>query len=339
MKIEKEIRRGEDKMKALLLKEPNQWKEMKVEEIDKPIAGTGEVVVKIHAAGLNPVDYKTATGGNPNWTYPHILGLDAAGTIHEVGEGVTDWKIGDRVVYHGDFNKNGAYAEYGVTTAHTISRIPDSLSFEEAAALPTAGYTAYQALFRKLPMSSIDTILIHAGAGGVGGFAVQLAKNVGKTVISTASKHNHEYVRSLGADLVIDYREDDVKEKVMAFTNGRGVDAVLDTVSRENATASLDLIAYNGHIAHIAGAPDYKKVKPFTRVISFHEVALNAIHHNQDEVAERDLAKMGDELLALVAEKKVSPLIEQVISLEEVPETLGKLSERHVKGKIVCKIL
>ncbi|MED1205798.1 zinc-binding dehydrogenase [Heyndrickxia acidicola] len=325
-------------MKALLLKGKNEWRTMKVEEIDRPRPQKGEVVGEVHAVGLNPVDYKTATGGNPNWEYPHILGLDVAGTIYETGEGVTDWRKGDRVVYHCDFNKKGGFAEYAVTTAHTISRIPDSVSFEEAAALPTAGYTAYQALFRKLPLSSIDTILIHGGAGGVGGFAVQLAKLAGKKVISTASAKNHDYVLSLGADLVIDYQHEDVKERVMEWTDGHGVDAVLDTVSRDSATASLDMIAYNGHIAHIAGAPDYSRIKPFTKVISYHEVALNAIHHNHDRIAEKDLARIGDEFLALVAEKKILPLLERVISLEEVPNALEELSKRHVKGKMVAKL-
>ncbi len=325
-------------MKALLLQDKNKWTEMKVEEIEKPLPNKGEVVVEVHAVGLNPVDYKTATNGNPHWTYPHILGLDVAGTIDAVGEGVVDWKKGDRVVYHGDFMKKGGYAEYAVTTAHSISRIPDAVTFEEAAALPTAGYTAYEALFRKLPMNHIQTILIHGGAGGVGGFGVQLAKNAGKTVFSTASAHNHEYVKSLGADYVIDYREENVVEKVLELTNGRGVDAVLDTVSAKNATDSLDMIAYRGHLAHIAGAPDYTKVKPFTKVISYHEVALNAAHHIDDMIAQADLAKMGDELLALVAEKKVAPMIESIISLKEVPSALEELSKRHVKGKIITKV-
>ncbi|NGY85799.1 zinc-binding dehydrogenase [Bacillus megaterium] len=325
-------------MKALLLQDKNKWTEMKVEEIEKPLPNKGEVVVEVHAVGLNPVDYKTATNGNPHWTYPHILGLDVAGTIDEVGEGVVDWKKGDRVVYHGDFMKKGGYAEYAVTTAHSISRIPDAVTFEEAAALPTAGYTAYEALFRKLPMNHIQTILIHGGAGGVGGFGVRLAKNAGKTVFSTASAHNHEYVKSLGADYVIDYREENVVEKVLELTNGRGVDAVLDTVSAKNATDSLDMIAYRGHLAHIAGAPDYTKVKPFTKVISYHEVALNVAHHIDDMMAQADLAKMGDELLALVAEKKVAPMIERIILLKEVPSALEELSKRHVKGKIIAKI-
>ena len=325
-------------MKALLLQDKNKWTEMKVEEIEKPLPNKGEVVVEVHAVGLNPVDYKTATNGNPHWTYPHILGLDVAGTIDAVGEGVVDWKKGDRVVYHGDFMKKGGYAEYAVTTAHAISRIPDAVTFEEAAALPTAGYTAYEALFRKLPMNHIQTILIHGGAGGVGGFGVQIAKNAGKTVFSTASAHNHEYVKSLGADYVIDYREENVVEKVLELTNGRGVDAVLDTVSAKNATDSLDMIAYRGHLAHIAGAPDYTKVKPFTKVISYHEVALNAAHHIDDMIAQADLAKMGDELLVLVAEKKVAPMIERIISLKEVPSALEELSKRHVKGKIITKV-
>ncbi|MEE6450795.1 zinc-binding dehydrogenase [Gottfriedia acidiceleris] len=325
-------------MKALLLKDKNLWTEMKIEEIEKPTAQKGEVVVEVVATGLNPVDYKTATNGNPNWSFPHILGLDVAGIISEIGEGVTGWNIGDRVVYHGDFTKKGGFAQFGVTTAHTISKIPDTISFEEAAALPTAGYTAYQALCRKLPMNNIETILIHGGAGGVGGFAIQLAKKLGKTVLSTASAHNKGYVESLGADYVIDYREENIQEKVKEITNGRGVDAVLDTVSRVNATDSLDYISYGGHIAYIAGAPDFSKIKPFTQVISYHEIALNAVHHRNDLIAQQDLAKIGNEMLALLAQKEISPMISKVISLEDVPSALLELSKRHVKGKIVAKI-
>lgn len=325
-------------MKALLLEEKGLWKEMKVQDIETPTPGPGEVLVKVHAAGLNPVDYKTGTNGNPNWSYPHILGLDAAGTIEAVGEGVTEWNQGDRVLFHGDLRKQGVFAEFAVTTAHTISRIPDEVSFEDAAALPTAAYTAYQALFRKFPMNVLDTLLIHAGAGGVGGFAIQFAKQAGKTVYSTASKHNHEYVKSLGADEVIDYREEDVKARVMELTDGRGVDAVLDTVNRESATNSLDLIAYGGHLAHIAGAPDYTHITPFTRVISYHEVALAANHQQNDVVAERDLARIGDDVLHMLAEGKIKSLLERTITLEEVPQALEELSERHVKGKIVAKL-
>lgn len=325
-------------MKALLLKDKGLWKDMKVEETEKPAPGNGELLVEVHAVGLNPVDYKTATNGTPSWTYPHILGLDVAGVVAEVGDGVTGWKKGDLVVYHGDFSKKGGYAEFALITAHTASKLPEGISFEDAAALPTAGYTAYQALHRKLPLDQIDTILIHGGAGGVGGFGVQLAKLAGKTVISTASSHNHEYVKSLGADYVIDYREENVKEKVMEITDGRGVDAVIDAVSRQSATDALDMLAYMGHIVYIAGAPDFTVVKPFTKVVSYHEIALAAAHQSDDFQAQKDFAVIGDHMLYLLAEGKLDAMLKEVISLEEVPDALNRLSERHVKGKIVAKL-
>ncbi|MDW8518532.1 alcohol dehydrogenase catalytic domain-containing protein [Priestia flexa] len=142
---------------------------MQVGNSKKPVPGEGEVLVQVHATALNPVDYKTATGGNPSWSYPHILGLDVAGVVEEVGANVTDIQVSDRVVYHGDLTKKGGFAEYAVTTAHTVSVIPEGVSFEAAAALPCAGYTVYQALFSKLHIEEGQFILIHAGAGGVGG--------------------------------------------------------------------------------------------------------------------------------------------------------------------------
>jgi NADPH:quinone reductase len=325
-------------MKALLLNDKEQWKEMKEEEFDTPVPEAGEILVEVHAVGLNPVDYKTATGGNPNWSYPHILGLDVAGVVAATGENVTQWKEGDRVVYHGDLTKKGGFAEYTLTTAHTVSRIPDGVTFEDAAAIPTAGYTAYQALFHKLPMDHIETILIHGGAGGVGGFGVQLAKLAGKTVISTASCLNHDYVKSLGADYVIDYREDDLVTRVMEITKGRGVDAVVDAISRQSATDSLDLLAFMGHIVFISGAPDFTKIKPFTKSVSYHEIALGAAHQSRDVKAEKNLAVIGDEMLNLINQGKLSSMLNEVIALNKIPEALTRLSERHVKGKIVAKI-
>lgn len=298
----------------------------------------GEILVEVHAVGLNPVDYKTATGGNLNWVYPHILGLDVAGVVKELGEGVTQWSIGDRIVYHGDLTKQGGYVEYTIANANTVSRIPDGITFEDAAAIPTAGYTAYQSLFRKLPLDQIETIVIHGGAGGVGGFGVQLAKTAGKQVISTASSHNHDYVKSLGADYVIDYRRENVLKQVMEITNGRGVDAIVDAVSAQNATDSLNMLAFMGHIVFISGRPDFTKIKPFSKVVSYHEIALGAAHESGDTKAENDLAVIGDEMLTLMQQGKLSSMLKDVITIEEIPEALIRLSERHVKGKIVAKI-
>ncbi|WHY62042.1 zinc-binding dehydrogenase [Cytobacillus firmus] len=326
-------------MKALLLEGKGLWEEMKIGEAEKPKPQKGEILVSVHAAGLNPVDYKTATGGNPNWLYPHILGLDAAGIIEEIGDGVQGWKPGDKVVYHSDLTKKGNFAEYAVTTAHTVSRIPDSITFEEAAALPCAGYTAYQSLFRKLHIQKGQTILIHAGAGGVGGFAVQLAKLAGLTVITTASSQNHEYVRSLGADYPIDYKKDDFVEKTLEITGGIGVHSVLDTVGRDNASKSLKALAFNGQLAFIAGQPDFSQAVSFAHPLSFHMVALGSAHQSNNLAEQTDLSVMGDEMLKLIQEKKISPLLEEVIALEEVPSALKRLSERAVKGKIVAKLI
>jgi NADPH:quinone reductase-like Zn-dependent oxidoreductase len=325
-------------MKALLLEDKNMWSEMKVKETAKPSPKRGEVLIKIKAAGLNPVDYKVATNGNPNWEYPHILGVDAAGIVEEIGEGVTNLKKGDRVFYHGDFTKKGGFAEYAVTTAHTTARIPDGLSFEDAAALPCAGMTAYQALVRKMNLQQGETILIHGGAGGVGGFAIQLAANIGATIITTCSPENEEYVKQLGAHHVIFYKTEDVHERVMALTDQNGVDAVLDTVSRQNATDSLKSIAFNGRIAFIAGNPDYSAVKPFSQALSFHEIALGAVHFSNHINQQKDLAIMNEELAQLVVDGKISSMISEKITLEEIPEGLKKLSARHVRGKIVATI-
>ncbi|WP_226678157.1 zinc-binding dehydrogenase [Mesobacillus jeotgali] len=325
-------------MKALLLENKGKVFEMRVGNAEKPSPGQGEILVKIHAAALNPVDYKTGNGGNPNWTYPHILGLDSAGTVEEVGADVTYVKVGDRVVYHGDLTKKGGFAEYGVTTAHTVSIIPAGVSFEEAAALPTAGYTAYQAIFHKMHASEGQTILVHAGAGGVGGFAIQLAKHAGLTVMTTASSANHEYVHSLGADYAIDYREEDFVEKVLEITNGRGVDLVLDTVGRDNADKSLKALAFNGQIAFIAGPPNVNDAISFAHPLSFHQVALGSVHESNNIEQQKTLAEMGDRMLSLLQEGTINPMVKKVISLEEVPEALAELSTRRVKGKIVARI-
>ncbi|TFE00200.1 zinc-binding dehydrogenase [Jeotgalibacillus sp. R-1-5s-1] len=325
-------------MKALLLHDKGQWREMKVEETETPKPGTDEILVRVKAAGLNPVDYKTGQNGSPAWSYPHILGLDAAGIVEETGSDVTDLQKGDRVVFLADMARKGAYAEYIVTKAHTVSKLPDAVSFEEAAALPVAAYTAYQALFFKLHIQKDKSILIHAGAGGVGGFAIQLAKYAGLKVITTASSANHEYVKSLGADLAIDYNEDDFVEKTKRFTDGLGVDYVLDTVGRDNATKSLKALAFNGQIAFIAGQPEMNESINFAHPISFHHVALGSVYQSGNRAEELTLKVMGDHLVELLAEGKISALVEQTIPLQDVPKGLEELETRKVKGKIVAVI-
>lgn len=323
-------------MKALLLEGKGLADEMKVGELEKPEPGQGEILVKIKAAALNPVDYKTANGGNPNWSYPHVLGLDAAGIVEEVGPEASGIKPGDHVVYHGDMTRKGAFAEYSITTAHTVSLIPEGVSFEDAAAIPCAGFTAYLALFYKMHVAKGQTILIHAGAGGVGGYAIQLAKYAGLTVFTTASKSNHEYVKSLGANASIDYRSEDFVARIMELTDGLGVNFVLDTVGRDNAEKSLKVLAFNGQIAFVAGPPNVNDAISFAHPLSFHQVALGSVHQSNNPTQQRMLAQMGDHMLSLLQQGQLHSLVEKVIPLEQIPAALAELATRHVKGKIVA---
>ena len=325
-------------MKALVLDRPGEPKTLRLANIPDPQPAPDQVRVQVHAVGLNPVDYKLAASGFSRWTYPFILGLDVSGTVEAYGSNVTNWKVGDAVYYHGDLSKPGGYAEYTVVPAHVLTPVPTNVSFTEAAALPCAGFTAYQALYRKLHIQAHQTILIHGGAGGVGGFAVQLAALSGLYVIATCSPSNFNYVRRLGAAEVLDYNTKDLVSRVQELSQGRGVDFIVDTVSSETASAGLDMLAFGGGIACINGLPDFTKIKPFEKAPSIHEVALGAAYLSGDRTAQEDLARMGRELGALVSDRKVDSMLQEVINLEKIPDALVRLSERHVRGKIVAQI-
>ncbi|MBN8635598.1 MAG: zinc-binding dehydrogenase [Anaerolineae bacterium] len=325
-------------MRALLLDRPGALETLRVGDVTLPEPGPGELRVRVHAVGLNPVDYKLARGRHPAWQYPFILGLDVAGVVDALGAGVVEWAVGDRVAYHGDLSRPGGLAEFAIVPAHVTARIPDSVSFVDAAALPCAGMTAYQALFRKTTIRPGQTVLVHAGAGGVGGYAIQLAANVGATVITTASQPNHDFVRSLGALHAIDYRSENAAVRVLELTNGRGVDLVVDTLGTESAAQALKLLAFNGHLLCVDDTPPASALS-FDKAVSIHAIALGGAHGHRDLPQQRDLALMLTELLDLLAEGKLQSLVTQVVTLEQTAEALLALERRHVRGKIVTQII
>ncbi|PZD97426.1 zinc-binding alcohol dehydrogenase [Paenibacillus sambharensis] len=324
-------------MKAVILEKPGTPETMRLTDVIIPEPGPGRIRVRVKAASLNPVDYKVAAGGHPSWTYPVIPGIDAAGIVDAVGEGVTRWKAGERVVFHGDVAISGAFAEYAVTTAHTAAAIPEGLTYEAAAAFPCAGLTAYQALVRKMRFEAGQSIFIHAGAGGVGGYAIQLARTLGAgQIMTSASRHNFDYVTNLGADVVIDYNSDNVHERIMELTNGRGVDCILNTVNRATAQADLSALAFGGQLTCIAGSPEVvADFQPSWKSITLHKLMLGGAHTSGDIHAQEDLARMADEFMSLMLEKQIDPMISEMIKLDEVPAALTRLSQRHVRGKIV----
>lgn len=330
-------------MNALVLNKPGTLDTLAVLQLPMPTPGQGEIRVRVHAVGLNPVDYKVAANGHPAWEYPFVLGLDVAGTVDELGAGVTGWTIGDRVVYHGNLVKPGGYAEYSITTAHTVAAIPEGISFVDAAAFPCAGLTAYQAIQRKMNMHlrKGQTILVHGGAGGVGGYAIQLAQIYGASkIITTASASSFEHVKALGADICIDYNHEDVHQRVMEATDGQGVDLILNTINRVTSQKDLSLLTFGGQLTCIAGAPEnVADFQPGNRTFTLHKTALGGAHGSGNVQAEEDLARMAEEFMQLMLDGNIDSMVKEVIPLADVPAALTRIAERHVQGKIVAKLI
>jgi len=326
-------------MKAVLLDKPGPPSSLRIGEADIPVPGKEEALVRVYATSLNPVDYKVASQGYHLWGYPHILGVDVAGVVEAVGEGVKNWRAGDKVFYHTTWRRPGSYAEFNVAPAHTFAAIPRGISFEQAAELPVAGLTAYSALYRRLHISEGDIALVHAAAGGVGGFGVQLAKVAKALVIGTCSGHNKDYVKGLGADEVIDYRSEDLFKRVNEIVGERGVDAIVDTVGPSNGVDNLKLLGPEGGVAFIAGLPDLSVVPDLPYSISIHDIGLGGVLASPAfRRRQEDLGKMAAELMKLVEDKKIRSIATEQITLQEIPGALERLSGGHVRGKIVVKI-
>ena len=325
-------------MRALVLDRPGTPDTLYIADLQVPEAGPGQVLIRVLACGLNPSDYQRAHYGMPGWEWPAVLGLDVVGVVDAVGAGVITFVPGDRVVFHADTQARGGLAEYAVAEAAVVVRVPDKVDSISAAAVPAAGLTAYQAVVRRLKVTADDTVLVTAGAGGVGGFAVQLAARAGARVFATESAENAERARELGAELTLDYRTDDVVARVRQVTGGRGVDKVVDTVGSESATTHLGLLVHGGGLASIAGRPNLEELPPFGIAPSVHEIALGAAYLVGDDRARRDLATMLEDLLDLVAQGELDPMVARVVSLDEVPNALVALSERRLGGKTVVVV-
>jgi NADPH:quinone reductase-like Zn-dependent oxidoreductase len=237
-------------------------------EVPDPVAGPGEVVVEVHAASVNAADWQVRLGTYAQVTsFPYVLGRDFSGVVAEVGQGVDDLKPGDAVFGVLDVGREGAYAEKLAIQASIIARKPDDLSHVEAAAMALIGLTAVISIEDTLGLKAGEKILVQGGAGGVAGFAIQLAKHLGAHVVSTASAANIGYVAGLGADEVIDYNAVDFTEAVS------GCDAAFDTVGGEVAHRSFAVLKPGGRAAFIASGatapdsprPDVRSLRPAVR--------------------------------------------------------------------------
>src|SRR6266852_9124333 len=285
-----------------------------------PTAAPGEVVVDIHAASVNAADYKVRRGGGAygNIPFPHILGRDFSGVVRAVGGGVTDFAVGDAVFGVTEQGVEGAYAEKIAIKAAIIARKPDRLDHTEAAALALTSLTALWALEDTAQLKAGETILIQGGAGGVAGFAIQFAKHIGATVITTASARNHDYVRRLGADRVIDYNVEDFTK---AVTN---CDVVFDTVGGEVQVRSYAVLKPGGRLVWIAPAP------------AGFQPTRKDVHVLRPNVR-RDRAHL-ERMLALYDQGAVWPPAITRYSLADAAEAHRVSEGRHLQGKLVLMV-
>lgn len=295
-----------------------------------------QVLIKVAYASLNPVDYKLITNQPPFWNYPYIPGLDLAGEVVALGAKVTLVQIGDRVALHANLTFGGALAEYIVQPEQVLFKLPHGFDLRLAAALPCAGLTAYQALVRKMNVQAKKTIFIQAGSGGVGSFAIIIAKALGLKVISSCSARNFAYVNALGADQVLDYKAGDIYAQIKALYPD-GVDYILETTNKANLQRDLEILAFNGQIASIVGILETRDIREFSSGCGFHEVALGGAYLAKHGPSQADLAQMGRELVELLLVAKVAPQLNEY-AFTDYAEAFAALQSSAQAGKIILKI-
>ena len=307
-------------MKAVLLTNHGGPEMLSYGDAPNPIAGPGEVVVDVHAASINAADYKVRLGSVRNHieTFPYILGRDFSGVVSEVSTGVTDFAVGDAVFGVMDVGIEGAYAEKVAIKAEIIAKKPDNLGHAQAAAMALTSLTSLWAIEDTAQLESGETILIQGGAGGCASFAIQLAKHIGATVITTASAGNHDYVRSLGTDWVIDYNAEDFTKTVS------DCDVVFDTVGGDVQVRSYDVLKPGGRLVWIAPAPEgYKPTRSDVRTL-------------RPNVA-RD-RKHLERLLELLDAGAVWPPDITCYKLTDAAKAHRVSESRHLRGKLVFEV-
>lgn len=297
-----------------------------LEEIPVPEIGLDEVLVQVEAASINPLDVKLISGDMKDYfplTMPYTVGTDLSGTVVEAGLLAARWKQGDRVIARLEpgsslsQHRGGAFAEFVVVPAQLLTTAPTKLDLATSAGLPTVAGTAWQALFETAHLEAGQTVLVHAGAGGVGSLAVQIAKYIGAHVISTASAANADLVRSLGADQVIDYRAEDSSVAL------RDVDVVLDTIGGETLSKSYQVVKPGGFLISIVMPPDQEQAEA-------HGITATFIGHASD-------AARLDLISGLCDAGKLRVIVDRTLHLSDVQDGLAYSASGRARGKILLR--
>ncbi|WP_073552138.1 NADP-dependent oxidoreductase [Elizabethkingia meningoseptica] len=315
-------------MKAFLLDTAGDVENLYQAEIEIPIIKSNEVLVKVASISINPVDVKARRNdGVLSWLFadqrPVILGWDIAGEIAEVGKDVTDFKFGDRVFGMVNFFGTGkAYAEYVAAPADHLALIPSGTSYQETAATTLAASTAYQALTEIGKVKEGDRVLIHAASGGVGHYAVQIAKHLGAHVIGTSSAKNKDFVLSLGADEHVDYTKEDIRDVI------KDVDVVLDGIAGETLLNSLDIVKENGTVITLPSAdiPEETLEKAAQRNVNLQFFLVDSKKETIRTIAQ------------LLETKALKPHIHQEFSFSEMGKAHAEVETGRVVGKVIVNI-
>ncbi|HEV7307565.1 NADP-dependent oxidoreductase [Ensifer sp.] len=315
-------------------------------DVPRPRPAGGEVLVRVHAAGLNPVDYKTREGMLKvvqRYPLPAVMGNEIAGVVEELGNGVTAFKPGDRVFARMPKGAMGGLAEYAVVPEQFLAKMPASIDFNAAAGVPLAGLTALQALRDELHVDRGSRIFVPGGAGGVGTFAIQLAKWLGAEVTTTASPRGRALVEELGADTIIDYTKEHFEEQL------RGMDGAFDLLGGETLMKSFAVVKRGGRVVSIAGMPEPETARKdlgrglflstlfwfasyrIRAVASKHGVAYRYLfmHPSGPELAE---------LAALIDAGTIRPVIDRVFPFQDTAAAFDYLETGRAKGKVVVEI-
>ncbi|MED1508910.1 NADP-dependent oxidoreductase [Bacillus proteolyticus] len=318
---------------------------MRMAEVPTPEINEYEVLAEIHAASINPIDFKIRDGKVKmllKYEMPPILGNDFSGVIVKVGSKVTHFKVGDEIYARPRKNKIGTFAEYIAIHEDDIALKPKNLSFEEAASIPLVGLTSYQALHDIMQLQQGQKILIHAGSGGVGTFAIQLAKIMGATVTTTASEAGANLVKSLGADEIINYKTEKFEDILTNY------DAVFDTIGGTTLEKSFNIIKSGGNIVSVSGMPNARFGKEFgsgffkTLLFSLASKKLTALEkkHNA-QYSFLFMKPSGDQLRTIanyIEAGKIKPVIDRVFPFEDAQKAMEYSEAGRAKGKIIVKI-
>lgn len=308
-------------MRAVRMHEYGDASVLTLEQAPKPVAKEGEVLVRVHAAGVNPVDWKIRKGAFKVGELPLVLGFDVSGVVEAIGPGVDlerGFAIGDEVYAMLELREGGGYAEYARVAATKLAKKPKSIDHVHAAGIPLAALTAWQALIDTAKLAEGQTVLVHGAAGGVGHFAVQIAKWKDAKVIATASAANHEFLRKLGADVTIDYKTQKFEEIA------KDVDVVLDTIGGDTARRSYPIVKKGGFFVSIVGQPPGKELE--ARGILSAGILVKPNGSELKQIAE------------LVDAKRITVEVGESFDLADLAKAHAKSEGGHARGKLVLKV-